>query len=166
MFSKSKSALEIKAVPSIISADLTIRGDMMTSGEIQIDGEVVGDIRARAVTVGEHADIQGEIIAESIVVKGKVTGRLRGRSVQLTRTARMSGDIWHKTLGIEGGAVLQGQCLHMDEPDAAQSAHLQIKSVEGTSGPVLVSQSEGTRRLIADAAMPDLLTSGSAAAGD
>ena len=164
MFSKSKSVLEIKAVPSIISADLTIRGDMMTSGEIQIDGEVVGDIRARAVTVGEHADIQGEIIAESIVVKGKVTGRLRGRSVQLTRTARMSGDIWHKTLGIEGGAVLQGQCLHMDEPDTAQSG--QVKSVEASSGPVLVSQSEGTRRLIADAAIPDLLASGSAAAGD
>jgi cytoskeletal protein CcmA (bactofilin family) len=176
MFSKSKISPDAKAVPSIISADLTIRGDMMTSGEIQVDGEVFGDIRARAVTVGEHADIQGEIVAESIVVKGKITGRLRGRAVHLTRTARVTGDIWHKTLGVEGGAVVQGQCRHMDEPDGSISngtipgtAITSVRASESSNvTPVLVSQNSGAsetgNRRPADGA-PDLL-SNSAAVGD
>ena len=150
MFSKSKSGLEAKAVPSIISADLTIKGDLVTSGEIHIDGEVFGDIRARAVTIGEHADIHGEIVAESIVVKGKVTGRMRGRAVHLTRTARTTGDIWHKTLGVEGGAIIQGQCRHMDEPDM----------VAPPSGglPVLAAAASDNSawRSISDAGLPEL----------
>jgi cytoskeletal protein CcmA (bactofilin family) len=165
MFSKNKVAPDAKAVPSIISADLTIRGDMLTSGEIQIDGEVFGDIRARAVTVGEFADIQGEIIAESIVIKGKITGRLRGRAVHLTRTARVTGDIWHKTLGVEGGAVIQGQCKHMDEPDGAISNLRPTDAMLPGPTPVLVAQGEGaSRRAVADNS-PDLLSSASAASG-
>ena len=151
MFSKSKSGPEPKAVPSIISADLTIKGDLMTSGEIHIDGEVFGDIKARAVTVGEHADIHGEIVAESIVVKGKVTGRMRGRAVHLTRTARTTGDIWHKTLGVEGGAIIQGQCRHMDEPDGAAPP-------PGSGVPVLAASSSDNSAWLAisDTTLPEL----------
>ncbi len=106
---------------SFIGPDLSIRGDLMTSGEVEVKGEVVGDIRARVVTVGMHAEIYGEIVAKSIIVEGKVTGRLRGRAIQLTRTAQIMGEIWHKTLGVEGGAFVQGRCRHMDEPHEARA---------------------------------------------
>lgn len=104
---------------SMIGADLMIRGDLITSGEIQVDGEVIGDIGARVVTVGVHAEIHGEIVAETIIIEGKVTGRLRGRSIKLTRTAQTVGEIWHRTLGVEAGAFVQGLCRHTDEPDGA-----------------------------------------------
>ena len=53
----SLSAPRSNAVPSIISADLVIEGNLKSSGEIQIDGRVIGDIESRSVTVGQTAEV-------------------------------------------------------------------------------------------------------------
>ena len=34
-------------VPSIISADVTVRGTLVSMGDVQIDGKIDGDVRAR-----------------------------------------------------------------------------------------------------------------------
>jgi cytoskeletal protein CcmA (bactofilin family) len=82
-----------KAGTSILSADLTVVGNLKTSGDIQVEGTVEGDIRAHLLTVGETATIRGEIMADDIVVNGRVIGRVRGLKVRLTSTARVEGDI-------------------------------------------------------------------------
>ena len=53
------------SVPSIISPDLRINGDMVCSGDIQIDGWVEGDIQSRNVVVGEGATVHGAVQAET-----------------------------------------------------------------------------------------------------
>ena len=88
---------------SVLSSDLTITGNIKTSGDIQVEGVVEGDIRAHLLTVGEGATIRGEIVADDIVVNGRVIGRVRGLKVRLTSTARVEGDIIHKTIAIESG---------------------------------------------------------------
>lgn len=110
------SAPKTKTAPSILSSDLTITGNLRTSGDIQIEGKVEGDIRAHLLTIGETASIKGEVVADDIIVNGHVSGRVRGLKVRLTSTARVDGDIIHKTIAIESGAHFEGSVQRQDDP--------------------------------------------------
>ena len=110
------SAPKGKAVASVLSSDLTVVGNLRTTGDIQVEGTVEGDIRAHLLTVGETATIRGEIVADDIVVNGRVIGRVRGLKVRLTSTARVEGDIIHKTIAIESGAHFEGSVQRQDDP--------------------------------------------------
>ncbi|MDU8929148.1 polymer-forming cytoskeletal protein [Alisedimentitalea sp. MJ-SS2] len=116
---KSKAAPATpKAKPpaSILSADLHISGNLKTTGDIQIEGTVEGDIRAHLLTVGEGATVKGEVVADDVVVNGRIVGRVRGLKVRLTSTARVEGDIIHKTIAIESGAHFEGSVQRQDDP--------------------------------------------------
>ncbi|SEM82527.1 protein CcmA, bactofilin family [Gemmobacter aquatilis] len=108
--------LKAKPNASVLSSDLTVVGNLKTSGDIQVEGTVEGDIRAHLLTVGETATIRGEIVADDIVVNGRVIGRVRGLKVRLTSTARVEGDIIHKTIAIESGAHFEGSVQRQDDP--------------------------------------------------
>jgi cytoskeletal protein CcmA (bactofilin family) len=110
---------KVKPAPSVLSADLMIVGNVKTSGDIQIEGTIEGDIRAHLLTVGESATIRGEIVADDIVVNGRVIGRVRGLKVRLTSTARVEGDIIHKTIAIESGAHFEGSVQRQEDPLAS-----------------------------------------------
>ena len=110
------SAPKGKAAASVLSSDLTVVGNLRTTGDIQVEGTVEGDIRAHLLTVGESATIRGEIVADDIVVNGRVIGRVRGLKVRLTATARVEGDIIHKTIAIESGAHFEGSVQRQDDP--------------------------------------------------
>lgn len=105
-----------KPAPSILSSDLVIKGNISTTGDVQVEGTVEGDIRAHLLTVGEGATVKGEIMADDVVVNGRVVGRLRGLKVRLTATARVEGDIVHKTIAIESGAHFEGSVQREDDP--------------------------------------------------
>lgn len=105
-----------KASPSLLSSDLTIKGNVLTSGDIQIEGTIEGDVRAHLLTVGESATIKGEISADDVVVNGRVVGRLRGLKVRLTSTAKVEGDIVHKNIAIESGAHFEGSVQRQEDP--------------------------------------------------
>ncbi|ESW60458.1 MAG: integral membrane protein CcmA [Rhodobacter sp. CACIA14H1] len=110
------SAPKGKAAASVLSSDLTVVGNLRTTGDIQVEGTVEGDIRAHLLTVGESATIRGEIVADDIVVNGRVIGRVRGLKVRLTSTARVEGDIIHKTIAIESGAHFEGSVQRQEDP--------------------------------------------------
>jgi len=102
--------------PSIISADLTVRGLLTSTGDIQIDGIVEGDVRSAGLVIGEKAEIHGEIFAEDVTVRGRVMGRIRARKVLLAATSHVEGDILHEAFAVEAGAFFEGNCRHSDNP--------------------------------------------------
>ena len=105
-----------KAAPSLFSEDMKVKGSIVSQGEIQIDGHIEGDVKATALTIGDHGEIIGEVVAETIVVRGKVKGSIRGRKVRLASSAKVQGDITHSSLSIEANAVFEGQVKHSDDP--------------------------------------------------
>jgi len=115
------STPKAKPAPSVLSSDLLITGNLKTSGDIQVEGQVEGDIRAHLLTVGEGATVKGEVVADDVVVNGRIVGRVRGLKVRLTSTARVEGDIIHKTIAIESGAHFEGSVQRQDDPLATGS---------------------------------------------
>ncbi|MBB04677.1 MAG: hypothetical protein CML03_04035 [Pseudooceanicola sp.] len=110
------SVPKAKPAASVLSADLHVTGNLKTTGDINVEGTVDGDIRAHLLTVGETATIRGEVIADDVVVNGRIVGRVRGLKVRLTSTARVEGDIIHKTIAIESGAHFEGSVQRQDDP--------------------------------------------------
>lgn len=110
------SAPKPKPPASVLSNDLHITGNIKTTGDIQVEGTIEGDIRAHLLTIGETATIKGEVVADDVVVNGRIVGRVRGLKVRLTATARVEGDIIHKTIAIESGAHFEGSVQRQDDP--------------------------------------------------
>ena len=122
MFSKADKAkatpIPVRSVPSLVSTDLEITGDLKTPGEVQLDGTIEGDIACGKLMVGENACITGLVEADEVVIRGKIIGRVKAHSVELAKTAHVVGDIWHDTLAVDAGAFLEGHC----KPNEAQPA--------------------------------------------
>ncbi|NDV00453.1 bactofilin family protein [Pseudoroseicyclus tamaricis] len=111
-----------KPPASVLSPDLVIEGNIKTTGDIQIEGNVSGDIRAHLLTIGEGATVKGELVADDVVIHGRIVGRVRGLKVRLTSSARVEGDIIHKTIAIESGAHFEGSVQRQDDPLSGQTA--------------------------------------------
>lgn len=107
--------------PSVIGPDLIITGNLVSKGEMQIDGEVQGDIRGTNIIIGERAKITGTVIAEETVIRGQVMGSVRSRRVMLQTSSRVEGDIYHQSLAIEQGAYFEGKSRRSDDPLAGTS---------------------------------------------
>ncbi len=144
MFSKADktkaAAATTRAAPSLISSDLELTGNIKTSGEVQLDGAVEGDVICGKLMIGEKAVVIGQIEADEVVIKGRITGRIKGGSVHLTKTAQVSGDILHNTLTVEAGAFLEGHCRRNETvPASAQTP--QTKAATAPTASVVVTAS-------------------------
>ncbi len=119
---KAQAAPKAKPPASILSSDLHISGNVKTTGDIQVEGTIEGDIRAHLLTIGESATVKGEVVGDDVVINGRIVGRVRGLKVRLTSTARVEGDIVHKTIAIESGAHFEGSVQRQDDPLSASNA--------------------------------------------
>ncbi|HRD74993.1 MAG TPA: polymer-forming cytoskeletal protein [Hyphomicrobiaceae bacterium] len=104
---------------SVIGPDLTVMGNIVSKGGVQIDGEIQGDLHAMNVVVGENARITGGIIADEVIVRGTVMGSIRGRSVSLQSSSKVEGDVYHQSLAIEQGAYFEGKSRRSEDPLAS-----------------------------------------------
>ncbi len=111
-------------VPSIISPDLKIVGNLKSDGEIQIDGTVKGDIKSHMLTVGEQGKVNGSTVAETVRIFGTVNGRVQAKTVRLDKSARVTADISHETLTIEAGAYFEGKVLPLKGASSGGAAKL------------------------------------------
>jgi len=120
--SKRSNSIRSAGVPSIISTDVVMRGNISAAGEVQFDGSLEGDIKASTLIIGEKASVKGEVICETVTVRGRVEGGIRAKSVSLASTAQILGDILHSSLSVETGAHFEGNCRHSDDPLSESSA--------------------------------------------
>jgi cytoskeletal protein CcmA (bactofilin family) len=108
------------ASASVIGADLSITGNLESKGEVQIEGEIQGDVHAQRIVIGERARIIGALIAEEVVVRGSVQGSIRGNAVTFQSSSRIEGDVFHKSLAIEQGAYFEGKSRRSEDPMSLQ----------------------------------------------
>lgn len=124
MFGKSKQkaaaakplvALDRSAVPSVISADINLLGNVIGAGVIDLDGRIEGNIRCYSLSIRPNGKVRGDILADNVQVHGAVEGTIKARVVTLYPTARVTGTIMHESLTIEDGAFVDGKFKRTDK---------------------------------------------------
>jgi cytoskeletal protein CcmA (bactofilin family) len=95
----------------VLSSDVEIKGSIKFQKELLIDGKVEGEINSDGVlTIGENADIRGEIKTKSITVFGKVQGNITvAERCELKAKCTLQGDLKAARLVIEEGATFIGK---------------------------------------------------------
>jgi cytoskeletal protein CcmA (bactofilin family) len=119
-----------RIMPSVISADLVVTGTLTSTGDMQVDGRVEGDVHSANLVIGEKAVIQGEVLADEVTVRGRVEGSIRARKVLLCATCHVEGNILHEAFAVEAGAFFEGNCRHSDNPLAQENTRPGATSYE------------------------------------
>ena len=101
--------------PSIISSDMKVVGNLQSSGDVQIEGSVEGDIESRTVNIGEKAHINGLVNAETANILGRINGKIIAAVVRIAKTANIQGEINYQTLSVEDGAMIDGQIRRKEQ---------------------------------------------------
>lgn len=94
----------------ILSSGVSIKGSVKFRDELLIDGEVEGEIKSTGtLTIGEHAQIRGEIRAKSVQVRGTVHGNIFATDrCQLEAGCTLRGDIEAPRLVVDENATFLG----------------------------------------------------------
>ena len=113
---------------TMISADLTIIGNVYTKGKVVLDGDIDGDMHCKSLVVRENGHIKGGIIANEVTVLGRVIGSIRGNKVMLQSTSHVEGDIFHQGIGIEMGTIFDGTLRRIENPTAGMATPDDVKA--------------------------------------
>lgn len=107
---------------SMLSSDLSVKGNINATADLHIDGRVEGDITCSSLVQGESSEIVGAIVARTARLSGKIQGSITCGELVVLKTARINGDVSYDSLTIEQGAMIDGRLSPRGpEPIAAQN---------------------------------------------
>ena len=127
---------------SVISKALKITGELESTEDIQIDGQIEGDVRGVGVKIGQNAKVKGTVYGDEVELSGTIEGKVEAKKVILTGTARVTGDIVHQEIKVEAGAYIKGTLTPelgksdtrpVAKPAAASVSPLSPASATGTA---------------------------------
>ncbi|HPF52438.1 MAG TPA: polymer-forming cytoskeletal protein [Draconibacterium sp.] len=112
---------------NILGEGTKIKGDIISNGDIRIDGEMIGNLATKGkLVVGTNGKIDGQVQAANIEVAGFIKGKVTAKELLNMKTsAKIEGDILAGKLAVEPGAIFTGTCSMgvaktMDEPETAK----------------------------------------------
>lgn len=100
---------------SAISRGITVVGRIVGEGMVQVFGRIEGELRATTVSINEGAELEGDVVAEDLIIAGQVKGTIHANRVKLNSTALVEGDIFHRSLSIEENARFEGSSKREDK---------------------------------------------------
>ena len=95
-----------------IGESVTVKGDVVSSADLIIDGQVQGTIELgdHELTIGESASVIADLSAKAVIISGKVKGNVLGMlRVELKKTASVEGDVTAPKFTMEEGASISGK---------------------------------------------------------
>ena len=97
--------------PLAVGAKISIRGTIISRGDVYLNGEVEGKVEAvnSTVTVGPNAKVIANLDAKKVVVVGNVDGNIKATEViEIQKTGAIVGDLTTARIAIEDGAFFKG----------------------------------------------------------
>lgn len=125
--SDNKAAMLPTSSINIIGSGTTIKGDIVSEGDIRIDGQVNGLVSTKAkIVIGPEGEVTGDLICQSADIVGKITGIIRVKELLFLKgNALVTGDVYTAHFEMEPTAKFNGRC-YMDaaeEKTAEQVKH-------------------------------------------
>lgn len=101
---------------TVIGVGSSVRGTLMISGTLRIDGEFEGDVLScERLEIGEHGVMRSDIEVREAMVRGRVIGSIRALGViELKTGARMDGDVAAYSVVMEPGVHFTGRCTMLE----------------------------------------------------
>ncbi len=109
---EKKAADEITNSSNVIGKGTVLEGNIETSGNIRIEGRIIGNIKSRSkVALGSSSLVDGNVAAQNADIEGTVKGKVEiSDLLVLKATGTVQGDIVTGKLVVEPGAVFNGTC--------------------------------------------------------
>ena len=104
-------------IKNLIGKDTVIKGDVESSGDIKVDGKLIGSLKSNGkIFVGQTGCVEGDINCKHAEISGMVKGILKCEELTtLKATSKVEIELFTKQLCIEVGAVFTGKC-QMTQP--------------------------------------------------
>lgn len=116
---KNKKA-PYEGIETVISEKVFFNGDFKSDGSVRIDGGIEGQLDIKGdLVLGDKGTVKGDIIATNILVSGTVEGTVlaKGR-LEIAPTGSIKGGVQCKSLIVEEGGIIQGNCkMQLTEDD-------------------------------------------------
>ena len=103
---------EKKEEINFIASGTKLVGDLVSSGDVRIDGQLSGSIKTQGrLVLGESGVVDGQISCQSAIIGGQLKAKITTKDLlTLKSTAKLSGEIVSGQLAIEPGAIFSGKC--------------------------------------------------------
>ncbi len=119
-------------VPTIISENTRVNGDIISNTILHIDGHVEGDISCDELVIGVKGVVEGSVTAKSLQLFGTLNGRVSAENVFIAKSAKLIGDATHVSIAIEPGAFIDGRCMRVGEPIPAEAPKPDLMLTDAT----------------------------------
>ena len=115
-FGNKQQSEEVVRPNTLIGVGSSVRGTMMVTGTLRIDGEFEGDVLScERLEIGEHGVMRSDIEVREASVRGRVVGNIRALGViELKTGARMEGDVAAFSVVMEAGVHFTGRCTMLE----------------------------------------------------
>jgi len=115
MFTKKEEFMkntDTNSAINMIGAGTTITGDIVSKGDIRVDGVLKGSINTQGkVVLGQEGTIEGDVVCINADVSGTINAKITvSQLLSLKSSANLNGDIVTNKLSIEPGATFTGSC--------------------------------------------------------
>ena len=94
---------------SIINQGIDFVGEVNTEGDIHIDGNMKGTIKANEVVIGPNGNFDGEIISDILKVSGLIKGKFTIKNLFIKKNGLLQGKAKYEIIVVESGGKIQGE---------------------------------------------------------
>ena len=124
--------VETSAAINLISNGTEITGNIISTGDIRIDGGLNGNLTTKGkVVIGPSGKVKGEVVCKNLEVSGVIEGKVGVENLlNLKASSKIFGEIATSRLSIEPGALFTGTCK-MNEEVKNGGGSLSQKGKEG-----------------------------------
>ena len=137
---KTPTEKPCNTIDTLIGAKTDLKGDIVFTGGLRVDGKVRGNITAKGdgnstLVLSENAAVTGNVTVPHIITNGTIKGNVRAAErIELQPKAEISGDVYYKVIEMSLGAVINGNLVRDAVEVNNKGTVTRLKSVsEGSS---------------------------------
>jgi cytoskeletal protein CcmA (bactofilin family) len=114
---KTPTEKPCNTIDTLIGGKTELKGDIVFSGGLRIDGKIRGNITAKGdgtstLVLSENAVVTGNVTVPHIITNGSIKGNVRAAErIELQPKAEITGDVYYKVIEMALGAAINGNLV-------------------------------------------------------
>jgi len=114
---------------TIITACMTVTGNLDGTDTIHIDGKVIGNINVNnTLVIGKSGIVEGDIEAKHVIINGELKGTIKCENLEVMKTGEVSRFIEAKHLVLDG--KIDGDITGSESIEVLENANIQAVSLK------------------------------------